>query len=87
LQDSLDAHSYDCRTGGLIGTFLFLWIFGFSINLLTLSAMLLAIAIVVDDAIVVVEAVHPSSTRAMRMHAKLPSMPERDLGAIISITW
>ena len=42
----------------LIGTFFFLWIFGFSINLLTLSALLLAIAIVVDDAIVVVEAVH-----------------------------
>ena len=42
----------------LIGTFLFLWIFGFSINLLVLSALLLAIAIVVDDAIVVVEAVH-----------------------------
>ena len=37
----------------LIGTFFFLWVFGFSINLLTLSALLLAIAIVVDDAIVV----------------------------------
>ena len=42
----------------LVGTFFFLNIFGFSINLLTLSALLLAIAIVVDDAIVVVEAVH-----------------------------
>ena len=42
----------------LIGAFFFLWMFGFSINLLTLSALLLAIAIVVDDAIVVVEAVH-----------------------------
>ena len=42
----------------LIGTFFFLKIIGFSINLLTLSALLLAIAIVVDDAIVVVEAVH-----------------------------
>ena len=41
-----------------IGTFFFLSVFGFSINLLTLSALLLAIAIVVDDAIVVVEAVH-----------------------------
>ena len=39
----------------LIGTFFFLLIFGFSINLLTLSALLLAIAIVVDDAIVVVD--------------------------------
>jgi Cation/multidrug efflux pump len=42
----------------LIGTFLMLKLFGFSINLLTLSALVLAIAIVVDDAIVVVEAVH-----------------------------
>jgi HAE1 family hydrophobic/amphiphilic exporter-1 len=51
----------------LIGTFLFLWIFGFSINLLTLSAMLLAIAIVVDDAIVVVEAVHAKLDKAIRV--------------------
>lgn len=42
----------------LVGTFFFLQIFGFSLNLLTLSALVLAIAIVVDDAIVVVEAVH-----------------------------
>ena len=42
----------------LIGTFFLMYIFGFSINLLTLSALVLAIAIVVDDAIVVVEAVH-----------------------------
>ncbi|MCD7972336.1 MAG: efflux RND transporter permease subunit [Candidatus Azobacteroides sp.] len=42
----------------IIGTFFFLLIFGFSINLLTLFALILAIGIVVDDAIVVVEAVH-----------------------------
>ena len=42
----------------LIGTFFGLYLIGFSINLLTLSALVLAIAIVVDDAIVVVEAVH-----------------------------
>ena len=42
----------------IIGTFFFLWMFGFSINLLTLFALVLAIGIVVDDAIVVVEAVH-----------------------------
>ncbi len=42
----------------IIGTFFFLWAFGFSINLLTLFALVLAIGIVVDDAIVVVEAVH-----------------------------
>lgn len=42
----------------IIGSFFFLQIFGFSINLLTLFALVLAIGIVVDDAIVVVEAVH-----------------------------
>ena len=42
----------------LIGTFAFMQLFGFSINLLTLFALVLAIGIVVDDAIVVVEAVH-----------------------------
>src|SRR5690625_747974 len=42
----------------IIGTFFFLSLFGYSINLLTLFALVLAIGIVVDDAIVVVEAVH-----------------------------
>jgi HAE1 family hydrophobic/amphiphilic exporter-1 len=42
----------------IIGTFFFLQVFGFSVNLLTLFALVLAIGIVVDDAIVVVEAVH-----------------------------
>lgn len=42
----------------IIGTFFFIWLFGFSINLLTLFALVLAIGIVVDDAIVVVEAAH-----------------------------
>ena len=42
----------------LVGTFFVLYLIGFSVNLLTLSAMVLAIAIVVDDAIVVVEGVH-----------------------------
>lgn len=42
----------------IVGTFFFLLLFGFTINLLTLFALLLAIGIVVDDAIVVVEAVH-----------------------------
>ncbi len=42
----------------IVGTFFFLQLFGFSINLLTLFALVLAIGIVVDDAIVVVEAVH-----------------------------
>ena len=42
----------------LIGTFMFLYFFGFSINLLTLFALVLSIGVVVDDAIIVVEAVH-----------------------------
>ncbi len=42
----------------VIGAFFFLQLFGFSINLLTLFALILAIGIVVDDAIIVVEAVH-----------------------------
>lgn len=41
----------------LIGSFFLMWIFGFSVNLLTLCAMVLAIGTVVDDAIIVVEAV------------------------------
>lgn len=71
----------------LIGTFLFLWIFGFSINLLVLSALLLAIAIVVDDAIVVVEAVHAKLDQGYKsaLVASIDAMNEIS-GAIISIT-
>ncbi len=71
----------------LIGTFFLMYIFGFSINLLTLSALVLAIAIVVDDAIVVVEAVHAKLdqgyTSARR--ASIDAMNEI-ASAIISIT-
>ena len=42
----------------LVGTFFFMEMLGFSINMLTLFALVLAIGIVVDNAIVVVEAVH-----------------------------
>jgi len=71
----------------LIGTFFFLKIFGFSINLLTLSALLLAIAIVVDDAIVVVEAVHAKLDQGYKssLKASIDAMNEIS-GAIISIT-
>ena len=71
----------------LIGTFFFLEVFGFSINLLTLSALLLAIAIVVDDAIVVVEAVHAKLDQGYKsaMTASIDAMNEIS-GAIISIT-
>ncbi len=47
-----------CTIVSIIGTFLFLFMFGFSINLLTLFALVLSIGVVVDDAIIVVEAVH-----------------------------
>ncbi len=71
----------------LIGAFFFLWVFGFSINLLTLSALLLAIAIVVDDAIVVVEAVHAKLDQGYKsaLTASIDAMNEIS-SAIISIT-
>lgn len=47
-----------CTIVSIVGTFMFLYIFGFSINLLTLFALVLSIGVVVDDAIIVVEAVH-----------------------------
>lgn len=70
----------------LIGTFAGLWLFGFSINTLTLFAMVLAIGIVVDDAIVVLENVE----RLMReekmnpMAASIEAMREVS-GAVIGI--
>lgn len=71
----------------LVGTFFFLYIFGFSINLLTLSALVLAIAIVVDDAIVVVEGVHAKLDLGYKSArtASIDAMSELS-GAIISIT-
>jgi len=71
----------------LIGTFFFLNLMGFSINLLVLSALLLAIAIVVDDAIVVVEAVHAKLDLGYKsaLTASIDAMNEIS-GAIISIT-
>ena len=71
----------------LIGTFFLLYIFGFTINLLTLSALVLAIAIVVDDAIVVVEAVHAKLDQGYKSarQASIDAMAEIS-GALISIT-
>jgi len=71
----------------IIGTFFFMQLFGFTINLLTLFALILAIGIVVDDAIVVVEAVHSKMerTNAPARRATIESMNEIS-GAIISIT-
>ena len=71
----------------IIGTFFFMQLSGFTINLLTLFALVLAIGIVVDDAIVVVEAVHSKMERTglSPMEATVQSMSEIS-GAIISIT-
>lgn len=71
----------------LIGTFFALYLIGFSINLLTLSAMVLAIAIVVDDAIVVVEGVHAKLDQGYTSSRKASIDAMRELGgAIVSIT-
>lgn len=71
----------------IIGTFFFLKLFGFSINLLTLFALVLAIGIVVDDAIVVVEAVHAKLEGGAK-NAKTATVTAMNeiTGAIISIT-
>lgn len=71
----------------LVGTFFFMQLFGFSINLLTLFALVLAIGIVVDNAIVVVEAVHAKmhEKRLTAKAATLEAMGEIS-GAILSIT-
>uniref|UniRef100_UPI003B3A8DF1 efflux RND transporter permease subunit n=1 Tax=Siphonobacter sp. TaxID=1869184 RepID=UPI003B3A8DF1 len=71
----------------IVGTFFFLNLFGFTINLLTLFALVLAIGIVVDDAIVVVEAVHAKLDEGYQSarKASIDAMGEIS-GAIISIT-
>lgn len=71
----------------IVGTFFFLNLFGFTINLLTLFALVLAIGIVVDDAIVVVEAVHAKLDKGYKSARKATvDAMEEITGAIISIT-
>lgn len=71
----------------LIGTFFALYIVGFSLNLLTLCALVLAIAIVVDDAIVVVEGVHAKLDQGYTSPKKASIDAMEELGsAIVSIT-
>ncbi len=71
----------------IIGTFFFLHLTGFSINVLTLFALVLAIGIVVDDAIVVVEAVHSKITeKGMAGKIATQTAMSEITGAIISIT-
>ncbi|TWR25219.1 efflux RND transporter permease subunit [Mucilaginibacter pallidiroseus] len=71
----------------LIGSLFFMQMLGFSINLLTLFALVLAIGIVVDNAIVVVEAVHVkmSEQHMSAMDATISAMKEIS-GAIVAIT-
>ena len=71
----------------ILGTFFFLSLFGFSINLLTLFALVLAIGIVVDDAIVVVEAVHAKmDSKHLAPKAAAKEVMHELSGTIISIT-
>lgn len=71
----------------LIGAFTFMQMFGISINLITLFALVLAIGVVVDDAIVVVEAVHAkmAETHASPYNAVKLVMGEIS-GAVVAIT-
>lgn len=71
----------------LVGTFVLIYAIGFSLNLLTLSALVLAIAIVVDDAIVVVEAVHAKLDEGYQSSRQASIDAMSEIGsAIISIT-
>ena len=71
----------------IIGTFFFMYLIGFSVNVLTLFALVLAIGIVVDDAIVVVEAVHAKMAQTGEDARKATASAMSEIsGAIISIT-
>ncbi|MBX2973876.1 MAG: efflux RND transporter permease subunit, partial [Flavobacteriales bacterium] len=71
----------------LIGTFFFMNLLGFSLNLITLFALVLAIGIVVDNAIVVIEAVHAKMEKTGLGPRKATEKAMREIsGAIIAIT-
>jgi hydrophobic/amphiphilic exporter-1 (mainly G- bacteria), HAE1 family len=71
----------------LIGTFCFMQLMGFSLNLITLFALVLAIGIVVDNAIVVIEAVHYKMEHAGLSPRKATEAAMQEIsGAIIAIT-
>jgi HAE1 family hydrophobic/amphiphilic exporter-1 len=71
----------------LVGTFFFIQFLGFSLNLVTLFALVLAIGIVVDNAIVVVEAVHAKMKHSQISARKATEQAMREItGAIIAIT-
>lgn len=71
----------------LVGTFFFMQLFGFSINMITLFALVLSIGIVVDNAIVVIEAVHSIMEETNLGPRKATEKAMREIsGAIIAIT-
>lgn len=71
----------------LVGTFFFMQLMGFSLNLITLFALVLAIGIVVDNAIVVIEAVHAKMEHSKISARKATEQAMREIsGAIIAIT-
>jgi len=70
----------------LIGTFFFMQLMGFSLNLITLFALVLAIGIVIDDAIVVVEAVHAKMEKGLTPRKATQAAMKEITGAIIAIT-
>lgn len=72
----------------LIGTFMFMQFFGITLNLITLFALVLAIGVVVDDAIVVIEAVHAKMEEDHLSPRKATKKAMREIsGAIIAITF
>lgn len=72
----------------LIGTFLFMQLFGITLNLITLFALVLAIGVVVDDAIVVIEAVHAKMEEEHLKPYKATQKAIKEIaGAIIAITF
>ncbi|OCA75937.1 multidrug transporter AcrB [Chryseobacterium artocarpi] len=70
----------------LVGTFAFMNMLDFSVNLLTLFALVLAIGIVVDNAIVVVEAVHVKMEEGMNAMDATISATKEIAGAVVAIT-
>lgn len=70
----------------LVGTFFFMNLLGFSLNLITLFALVLAIGIVIDDAIVVVEAVHTKMEKGLSPRKATEAAMREITGAIVAIT-
>ena len=70
----------------LIATFILLWVFGFSINLLTLLALVLAIGLVVDDAIVVLENIYRRIEMGeTALVPESPAMPESTAASAVPV--